>query len=225
MMPLSYAAGIIPELHDCLFQKQFSVIVGADEAGRGSCAGPLVIAACAIEHTQLTNHEFISQIRDSKKINPTRRAYLYDHILNWCHDYSIITISSAEIDRMGVHRANISGLRRAINELSRTAEYALIDGFEVPGLTIPSLAITKGDTYGLPIAAASVLAKVYRDRLMYDLDSQYPEYGFAQHKGYCTQFHQLALEKHGVSPIHRISYANVATILASRNSSSSRVKD
>jgi ribonuclease HII len=124
--------------------------------------------------------------------------------------YSIIEISPEEIDQKGLHSSNIEGMRRAASSLSIRPEYILTDGYAIPGLEIENLAIWKGDQVALSISSASILAKVYRDRVMNELDLKYPGYGFESHKGYATRTHEVAMEKLGVSPIHRKSYANVA---------------
>lgn len=185
----------------------FSPIVGIDEAGRGSCAGPITIAACILPE-QLP--DCLTSLDDSKKLTPLRRAKLFplikEHALSW----SIIHISAQDIDRFGIQHANISGMRRAVAQLDRRAHYALIDGFAVPGLVQPQLPIIGGDGFARCVSAASILAKQARDELMIEFATQYPEYSFEKHKGYGTKVHLDAVRRHGASPIHRYSYANVA---------------
>ncbi len=187
-----------------------SKIAGVDEAGRGACAGPLVVAAVILRDLNSPNLE---EVKDSKELTPKKRETLFDVIVSESLVYSIIEIPSSEIDVIGLHRANLDGMRRAISALSINPNYILTDGYEIEGLPSPSLAVWKGDQVALSISAASILAKVYRDRIMRDLDSKYPEYGFAAHKGYVTRSHQESLKKYGVSEVHRRSYANIAALI------------
>ncbi len=187
-----------------------SRIAGVDEAGRGACAGPLVVAAVILRDL---NSPALEKVRDSKELTPKKRDTLFDVIIEVSLSYSVIEIPPAEIDLIGLHRANLEGMRRAIGALSTNPNYILTDGYEIEGLPAPSLAVWKGDQVALSISAASILAKVYRDRVMQDLDSKYPEYGFAAHKGYVTRIHQASLKKYGVSPVHRRSYANIAALI------------
>ncbi|MFM1967327.1 MAG: hypothetical protein RL590_184 [Actinomycetota bacterium] len=187
-----------------------SRIAGVDEAGRGACAGPLVVAAVILRDL---NSPYLEEVRDSKELTPKKRETLFDVIVSESLVYSIIEIPSSEIDVIGLHRANLDGMRRAISALSINPNYILTDGYEIEGLPAPALAVWKGDQVALSISAASILAKVYRDRVMRDLDSKYPEYGFAAHKGYVTRSHQESLKKYGVSEVHRRSYANIAALI------------
>ncbi len=187
-----------------------SKIAGVDEAGRGACAGPLVVAAVILRDL---NSPYLEEVRDSKELTPKKRETLFDVIVSESLVYSIIEIPSSEIDVIGLHRANLDGMRRAISALSINPNYILTDGYEIEGLPAPALAVWKGDQVALSISAASILAKVYRDRIMRDLDSKYPEYGFAAHKGYVTRSHQESLKKYGVSEVHRRSYANIAALI------------
>lgn len=185
-------------------------LAGVDEAGRGACAGPLVVAAVILADSESSQ---LTELRDSKELTPKVRERLYDVIIDSAMSYSIIEISPAEIDRAGVHRANLDGMRRAVMALQCEPEYVLTDGYEIEGLNAPSLAIWKGDQVAPSISAASILAKVARDRLMTALDQRYPQYGFATHKGYITAAHSHSLKIHGPSEIHRHSFANVAALL------------
>lgn len=185
-----------------------TAIAGVDEAGRGACAGPLVVAAVI-----LSDFKALHEVRDSKALSATTRERLYDLILEKSRAYSIISISPAEVDANGLQRCNVEGMRRAIQNLSEPPEYVLTDGYPIPGLAIPSLAVWKGDQVALTISAASIIAKVSRDREMRELDYKYPGYGLADHKGYVTAAHRAALERLGVSPIHRRSYANIAALI------------
>ena len=185
-------------------------IAGVDEAGRGACAGPLVVAAVILKDP---HNSSLDGVKDSKALTAMQRETLYERILDNASSYSIIEISPSEIDEIGLHKSNLEGMRRAISALTIEPEYILTDGYEIEGLSTPSLAVWKGDQVALSISAASILAKVFRDRVMENLDMKYPGYGFAQHKGYVTRLHQSALEKLGVSDIHRTSYANISTLL------------
>ena len=184
-------------------------IAGVDEAGRGPCAGPLVVAAVILRNPDAPS---LLRVQDSKALSEKIREELFDVIKEESLAYSIIEISPEEIDRIGLHKSNLAGMRRAINALSVQPEYVLTDGYAINGLAIPNLGVWKGDQVAMSISAASILAKVYRDRIMIAADSQYPGYGFAQHKGYITAAHTKALGELGVTAIHRKSFANVAAI-------------
>lgn len=185
-------------------------VAGVDEAGRGACAGPLVVAAVILKDI---NSPQLSEVRDSKELSPKKRESLYDLIIGESASYSIIEISPSEIDEFGLHKSNLEGMRRAINALHRNPEYVLTDGYVIDGLPYPSLAVWKGDQVAISISAASILAKVHRDRIMDQLETLYPGYGLAAHKGYVTRAHEKALLSLGVSEIHRRSYANIAALI------------
>ena len=185
-------------------------IAGVDEAGRGPCAGPLVVA-CVILKNPLSPD--LNDVKDSKELSPKAREDLYKVIVDNSLAYSIIEVSVSEIDSLGLHKCNIEGMRRAINALSIKPEYVLTDGYPIPGLTTPTLAVWKGDQVAISISAASILAKVYRDKIMIELDKEYPNYGLAGHKGYITASHTAAIKEHGVLPIHRKSFANIASVI------------
>jgi len=198
-------------IEERLLKSGLSAIAGVDEAGRGACAGPLVIAALILKDPESSA---LSKVRDSKELTPKAREEIFPVILENARSHSIIEISPAEIDSFGLHKSNIEGMRRAISALDITPDYVLTDGYEIPGIAIPNLAVWKGDQVALTISAASILAKVHRDRLMAGLDKEYPEYGFAEHKGYVTSSHAASLERVGVSPVHRKSYANIAKLIS-----------
>ena len=185
-------------------------IAGVDEAGRGACAGPLVVAAVILRDETATE---LSGVADSKTLTERERESLFSSILEFAEAYTLITIPPEEIDELGLHKCNIEGMRRAVNGLKVKPEYVLTDGYEIPGIPIPNLAIWKGDQVALSISAASIIAKVHRDRIMSELEIEYPGYGLARHKGYVTKAHSQALAVHGVSAIHRKSYANIARLL------------
>ncbi len=185
-------------------------IAGVDEAGRGSCAGPLVVAAVILKDPF---DKALAKVQDSKKLSEKVREELFDVIIDCAEALSIIEISVEEIDSFGLHKSNIEGMRRAVADLKPEPEYVLTDGYAIPGLATPNLAVWKGDQVAISISAASILAKVYRDRIMIQLDAEFPEYGFAGHKGYSSASHMAALRKHGLTKHHRKSFANVAELL------------
>ena len=188
-------------------------IAGVDEAGRGPCAGPLVIAAVILKDP---HSDFLQEVRDSKELSPEKRELLFDIVTAQSLSYSIVEVSVDEIDSLGLHKCNIEGMRRAINGLKIEPEYVLTDGYAIPGLITPNLAVWKGDRVAISISAASILAKVYRDRIMIELDKKYPGYGLAGHKGYITKSHTDAIKELGVLPIHRKSFSNIAEIINSK---------
>ena len=185
-------------------------IAGVDEAGRGACAGPLVIAALILKDPQ---NPHLTEVRDSKELTPKKRESLFDLIMSESLAHSIIEISPEEIDATGLHRSNIEGMRRAILALAIEPEYVLTDGYSIEGLNAPALAVWKGDQVAITISAASIVAKVHRDRIMEELDKRYPGYGFSNHKGYVTRSHEKSLLELGVSDVHRRSYANIAALI------------
>lgn len=183
-------------------------IAGADEAGRGACAGPLVAAAVILPPDFRPNG-----LNDSKLMTELARERAYAAIVEHAQ-WAVSVIPAGLVDRLGVQEANYTALRESIAKLSARPGTALIDGFAVRGITsggrpVPAHAVVKGDRLVACIAAASVVAKVTRDRMMVELDAAYPEYGFAGHKGYATAVHQERLDRVGPCPEHRFSYANV----------------
>lgn len=201
-------------IEETLIKSGVVKIAGVDEAGRGPCAGPLVVASVVLKDPLSSN---LSDIKDSKELTAKVREKLYDVIISNALAYAIIEIGVDEIDSLGLHKCNIEGMRRAVNALQIAPEYVLTDGYAIPGLTTPNLAVWKGDQVAISISAASILAKVYRDRIMIELDSEYPQYGLASHKGYITASHTDAIKQYGVLPIHRKSFANIAEIIAASN--------
>ena len=197
-------------IEQTLFNAGIVNIAGVDEAGRGPCAGPLVVAAVILKDP-FSNE--LSQVKDSKELTEAKREQLFEIIIENCIDYNIVEITPDEIDQLGLHKCNIEGMRRAVMGLKTSAEYVLTDGYPIPGLTIPNLSVWKGDKVAISISAASILAKVSRDRIMIELDKKYPNYGLANHKGYITALHTDAIKKYGVLPIHRKSFANISAIL------------
>lgn len=180
----------------------FKIVCGIDEAGRGPLAGP-VCAACVV----LKEGDMIEGLNDSKKLSEKKREMLYDEIIKRAADYSIATASAQEIDDINILNATFLAMRRAFEGLTRTRpDIALIDGNKTPGLDIQQRAVIKGDAKSASIAAASILAKVTRDRYMLEMDKLYPQFGFAKHKGYGTAAHYAAIDENGISPIHRMSF-------------------
>ena len=188
----------------------FTSVAGADEAGRGACAGPLVVAACVLASGARGR---IDGLNDSKLLTAATRERLYAQIVKRAASYAVVIVPAAEIDAYGLHVANLAGMRRAIGQLTPAPTYALTDGFPVPGLAVPTTAVWKGDATVACIAAASILAKVTRDRIMAEYHEVWPEYDFAKHKGYVTAAHSAALEEHGPCPQHRRRYVNVRRAL------------
>ena len=200
----------IGKIESTLIASGIKQIAGVDEAGRGPCAGPLVIAAVILKDPFAKE---LSTVRDSKELSEKVREDLFEVVIEQALSYSIIDISVEEIDKFGLHKSNLEGMRRAINSLDIAPDYVLTDGYPIEGLAIPNLAVWKGDQVAISISAASILAKVYRDRVMIKLDAQYPGYGLAKHKGYITAAHTKALGELGVSEIHRKSFANIAALM------------
>ncbi|KAA1251764.1 ribonuclease HII [Mycobacterium simiae] len=196
-------------LESALHRSGLGPVAGVDEVGRGACAGPLVVAACVLGPNRL---ESLAALDDSKKLTERVREQLFPLIRRYALAYHVVVIPSFEVDRRGVHVANIEGMRRAVAGLSMRPGYVLSDGFRVPGLAVPSLPVIGGDAAAACIAAASVLAKVSRDRLMVTMDGKYPGYGFAEHKGYSTPAHSLALAQLGPCLEHRYSFVNVRRV-------------
>ena len=187
----------------------FAQVAGIDEAGRGACAGPLVVAAVMLDPRRRSS---IGDIADSKSLTAAAREEAYQQVMALAMSWHVVVIPPGDIDGTGLHVCNIAGMRRALAGLSPQPQYVLTDGFPVRGLGVPALAMWKGDEVAACVAAASVVAKVTRDRLMRDLHKRYPVYGFARHKGYSTPSHMRALTTYGPCPEHRRSFANVGCV-------------
>ena len=185
-------------------------IAGVDEAGRGACAGPLVIAAVILKDL---NDSGLAEVRDSKELSESKREKIYDQIIALASSVNIVIVSAREVDSRGVHAANIDGMRRAVHGLEQLPAYVLTDGYAIEGLAVPNLAVWKGDQVAVTISAASIIAKVTRDRIMREMDIKFPNYGFAGHKGYITAAHTKALNAHGVCIEHRRSFSNIAALI------------
>ena len=197
-------------IEELLRNAGISPIAGVDEAGRGPCAGPLVVAAVILKDPTAPE---LSEVRDSKEVSEAKREILFDVIMKLAESVSVIIVPPSEIDERGVHAANLDGMRRAVKGLSIEPAYVLTDGYAIEGLAIPNVAVWKGDQVVTAISAASIIAKVTRDRIMIELDSKYPQYGFAKHKGYITAVHTKALTEHGPCIEHRTSFSNIAALL------------
>jgi ribonuclease HII len=182
------------------------LIAGVDEAGRGACAGPLVAGAAILKAGKAGE---IPGLADSKLLTEKARERCYAHVVKKALAWSVVILESDECDRLGMHVANVEALRRAVALLDVPPEYVLTDGFPVDGLGLPGLAVWKGDRVAACISAASVLAKVTRDRIMVELDRAHPAYDFKTHKGYITDLHAAALTEHGPCPEHRMRFVNV----------------
>lgn len=178
------------------------LIAGVDEAGRGPLAGPVVAAAVILNDARP-----IPGLNDSKKLSAKRREALFLEICEHAEAYAIAEASVQEIDTLNILQASLLAMQRAVEALPIPPHKILVDGTFCPKVLMASKAIIGGDALIPAISAASILAKVYRDRLMDALDQTYPEYGFAKHAGYGTKFHLAALQKHGATPIHRLSFA------------------
>lgn len=185
-------------------------VAGVDEAGRGACAGPLVASAVVLERP-------ITGLADSKLLTEERREACFELIMQRAVDVSVVIVPATECDRVGLHRSNIAALRRALARLTVRPGYVLTDGFPVDGLGIPGLAVWKGDRVAASIAAASIIAKVTRDRLMVRMHEDFPAYDFATHKGYSTPQHADALRLHGPCAEHRLTYVNVRAVMEERH--------
>src|SRR3954453_14835912 len=195
------------EMERRLRRRGFGAIAGADEAGRGACAGPLVAAACVLPAGRRGR---VPGLADSKLLTAAARERVYAEVVERAVAWSVVVMPVEDLDARGMHVTNIEALRRAVWNLDPPPDYVLTDGFPVPGLARPGLAVWKGDRVAACVAAASVLAKVTRDRIMLDLHERWPEYDFAGHKGYITDVHSAALERHGPCPEHRMRFVNVA---------------
>ena len=195
------------ELERALREEGYAVICGVDEAGRGPLCGSVVAAACI-----LPDGLDIPELNDSKKLTPKKRDKLFDLIKEKAIAYGIAEGTVAEINELNILEADLLAMRRAIDGLRTPsgepykADFALIDGNIDRDFQIPARAVVKGDSLSMSIAAASILAKVTRDRMCEDLDKAYPQYGIAKHKGYGTKEHMAALREHGPSPIHRTKF-------------------
>ena len=201
---------MVKVIESLLIEAGITPLAGVDEAGRGACAGPLVIASVVLADPFAPE---LAKVRDSKDVSESEREKLFDLVTSAALSISVITVPAAEVDSRGVHAANLDGMRRAVQGLSVAPSYVLTDGYAIEGLAIPNVAVWKGDQVVTCISAASIIAKVTRDRIMRELDITFPGYGFAKHKGYITKVHTEALQEHGPCIEHRRSFANIAALL------------
>lgn len=183
------------------YNEGYKIICGVDEAGRGPLAGPVYAAAVVLEKGQT-----IEGVNDSKKLSEKKRELLFDKIINECKDYSIGTASEKEIDELNILQATFLAMKRAVDGLSVKPDCALVDGNQIPNLDYDVTTVVKGDAKSESIAAASILAKVSRDRYMLEIAEKYPQYGFEKHKGYGTKLHYEMIEKYGICDIHRKTF-------------------
>lgn len=191
------------------YAKGYTCVAGVDEAGRGPLAGEVVAAAVILPQNGLD----IDGLNDSKKLTAAKREKLFLELLERDDVIGAIGIATVEeIDRLNILKATHLAMKRAVESLAKTADFCLVDGLPVKGLPVDHQAIVKGDAKSLSIAAASILAKVTRDRMMEEADVLYPNYGFAKHKGYGTKAHMEALRTHGPCPIHRRSFGPIAQL-------------
>jgi ribonuclease HII len=197
-------------IESLLIDAGITPLAGVDEAGRGACAGPLVIAAVVLADPFAAE---LAKVRDSKDVSETEREKLFELVTEVALVVSVVIVPAAEVDRRGVHAANLDGMRRAVQGLAITPSYVLTDGYAIEGLATPNVAVWKGDQVVTCISAASIIAKVTRDRIMRELDKDFPEYSFAKHKGYITKAHTEALQANGPCIEHRRSFANIAALL------------
>ncbi len=203
LMPRPVSAGVYEQM---LSAAGLTPVAGADEAGRGACAGPLVAAAVILSDDP---DRVIPGLNDSKALTTTARDRLYPLILQRAAAVAWVAVEARDCDRMGIQQANLSALRQAVLALAVTPGFVITDGFTVDGLGVPSLGMWKADQVVACVSAASIVAKVTRDRIMDDLESIFPGYELGQHKGYATAAHQRRLAELGPCPQHRMSYGNV----------------
>jgi ribonuclease HII len=184
------------------------IVAGIDEAGRGPLAGPVVSAAVI-----LPDGADLPGIDDSKKLTPVKRSRLYDRLYSVARAIGIGVVDTSEIDRVNILQASLRSMAMAVANLQPRPDHLLIDGIFTISSDLPQQAIKKGDSLSISIAAASIVAKVTRDRIMTQVDTQYPEFGFCRHKGYPTQTHRAAIMRHGCCPIHRRTFKGVREYL------------
>ena len=196
------------DYQDQFYSKKVKLIVGVDEAGRGPLAGPVVAAACILSRAYINN-----DINDSKQLSEKKREELFEVIKKDCIAYGVGIVSAEEIDKINIYEATKKAMKEAIVNLKHEFDLILTDAMPLKGFDVEVVPIIKGDAKALPIAAASIIAKVTRDHMMDELAKKYPEYGFDKHKGYGTKKHMDALKKFGpIKGVHRFSYKPVVKI-------------
>lgn len=194
-----------------LYKDNIKLIAGVDEVGRGPLCGPVVAAACILKENY-----YLEGLNDSKKLSEKKRDKLFDILINECVAYGIGIVEPKRIDEINILEASKEAMKIAISNLSVKPEHVLIDAVKLD-IDIPSTPIIKGDAKSASIAAASVIAKVTRDRMMYELDEKYPEYGFGSHKGYPTKKHIEAVKEHGVLDFYRFTFSPISEIIKEEN--------
>ena len=192
---------LIDQFERALHQQGYKRIAGVDEAGRGALAGPVVASAVILPVDTV-----VSGVADSKQLTPKQRDRLFDEIQRTAVAIGVGCVDNEGIDGLNILRATIQAMRQAIEHICPAPDYVLVDGTHLPTISLPAQAIPKGDSLSQSIAAASIIAKVTRDRQMVDLDKSYPNYGFQRHKGYGTLQHRQAIAQFGPCPIHRRSF-------------------
>ena len=190
---------------EAAWESGFRFVAGVDEVGRGCLAGPVVAGACILDPSK----PLPEGLNDSKQVTAAERERIADELKTVCTAYSIGSVEAADIDRINILEATKVAMRLAIAGLSPTADFLLIDALDLKGVNAPHKAIIKGDSLSASIAAASILAKTFRDELMRSYDAEYPKYGFIEHVGYATKAHLEALKTHGPCPLHRTSFRGV----------------
>ena len=196
------------DYQDQFYSKKVKLIVGVDEAGRGPLAGPVVAAACILSRAYKNK-----ETNDSKQLSEKKREELFDIITKDAIAYGVGIVSAEEIDKLNIYEATKKAMKEAIANLKHEFDLILTDAMPLKGFDVEVVPIIKGDAKALPIAAASIIAKVTRDRMMRELGEKYPEYGFEVHKGYGTKKHMDALKEHGpIEGVHRFSYKPVAKV-------------
>lgn len=185
-------------------EKGFTLLGGADESGRGALAGPLVSSAIILPSSPI-----IKGLNDCKQLTPLAREKMYEILIEKAISWTVVRIEAQEIDAIGLQRANVMAMEEAIRLLDPVPDFVVTDRYEAGAVSMPHLGVTRGDCVSASVAAASIIAKVTRDRIMRLLDKEYPDYGFAKHKGYGTQEHLTAIREFGPSPEHRRSFAGV----------------
>ena len=198
------ASGLVPtlEFEIAAFDRGFKNVAGVDEAGRGPLAGPVVVAAVILGQDWDPRHP----LDDSKKLSAKKREQLFDLVCREAVGFKIVSISAQEIDRLNILQATLLGMLRCLTEIVPATDYALVDGNQYPQTTLKGETVIKGDSRSKSIAAASILAKVTRDRVMLENAILYPEWGFENHKGYPTKLHRQAIQKYGLTPLHRKTF-------------------
>jgi ribonuclease HII len=188
-------------LENSIRRMGFNCVAGVDEVGRGCLAGPVVAAAVV-----LNPERYIPRVGDSKTVTALERVQLYERITRTAIAWKVAAADCAEIDSINIHQASLRAMQRAVNGLVPSADFVLVDAFRIPDLLMPQRAVIHGDARCTAIAAASIVAKVTRDRMMLELHNRDPRYGFDRHKGYATKDHLAAVSEHGYSEVHRRSF-------------------